>query len=473
MNATVNRNAVPSSDRLQLSFYQKNNNNKPTYYYFPQVAKHKAYAMRSRIDGENESHDIEEEKATDLRRVEDPHTTNSAPTRAAALFFDEHSILLENTSRIGAISFPLNSLHKSNSYSGVMRPKATVLRQDSLNGRIATSLTDDGITSSTYKSALYTAASSNNDLVSNTLNNYDDDAVVDFHDEHDLLMPSATNAAGSAGVGGSNGNASSLRRNTRGAIKARNTACNRLSHNRKCLFGLALLLLAITAFMFFAYLTRDYTKQFLLWIEMQNPWIIVAILIALFVVVSFPIVVGYFLLMLTSGYLFGALKGVLIVVVGANLGVAVAHWTIRSFRHRIPIHKLIKNETGRSILRVISGPKAFKVVLFTRLTPIPFGLQNTIFAVSAINPRVYHTASLLGLMPAQMINAYLGSTLRSMQEVLSSHGGAAVSGYISFGLEVICGVGLMVWVIQKARKELAETLLSDLSNEEKLIEIDV
>lgn len=45
-------------------------------------------------------------------------------------------------------------------------------------------------------------------------------------------------------------------------------------------------------------------------------------------------------------------------------------------------YRLIKTETGRAILRVISGPRAFKVVLFARLTPIPFGLQNTIFGVS-------------------------------------------------------------------------------------------
>lgn len=46
------------------------------------------------------------------------------------------------------------------------------------------------------------------------------------------------------------------------------------------------------------------------------------------------------------------------------------------------ICRLIKNDTGRAILRVISGPKAFRVVLFTRLTPIPFGVQNVIFGVS-------------------------------------------------------------------------------------------
>lgn len=49
------------------------------------------------------------------------------------------------------------------------------------------------------------------------------------------------------------------------------------------------------------------------------------------------------------------------------------------------IFRLIKTETGRAILRVISGPRAFRVVLLARLTPIPFGLQNTIFGVSFLS----------------------------------------------------------------------------------------
>lgn len=37
---------------------------------------------------------------------------------------------------------------------------------------------------------------------------------------------------------------------------------------------------------------------------------------------------------------------------------------------------------ANAIVRVISGPLCFKIVICARLTPIPFGLQNTIFAVS-------------------------------------------------------------------------------------------
>ncbi|KAH8378907.1 hypothetical protein KR009_001995, partial [Drosophila setifemur] len=227
------------------------------------------------------------------------------------------------------------------------------------------------------------------------------------------------------------------------------------------------------ALLFVAWMTRDYARQLLFWIETQNSWMTFVVFMALFTLVSFPVIVGYFLLLITSGYLFGCLHGWFAVIMGANLGVAIAHATIRCCRHRIPVQRLIKNETGRAILRVISGPKAFKVVLFTRLTPIPFGLQNVIFGISSINSKDYHLATLLGLLPAQIINVYLGSTLRSMHEVLNDNH-TKLTGYISFVFEVICGVFLMAWVVQKARKELSETLMTaDYGNESKHPDIQV
>ena len=130
------------------------------------------------------------------------------------------------------------------------------------------------------------------------------------------------------------------------------------------------------------FICRDYIKILLYWIEHQNPWVVTIIMIALFTVVSFPIVIGYLFLIIASGYLFGIIRGIAMVVLSANLGIAIAHFILNSLSSSLPIGALLQSDTARAILRVISGPQAFKVVLFTRLTPIPFGLQNTIFAVS-------------------------------------------------------------------------------------------
>ena len=55
--------------------------------------------------------------------------------------------------------------------------------------------------------------------------------------------------------------------------------------------------------------------------------------------------------------------------------------------------------------------------------------------VSNIGGLRYHIASAIGLLPAQVINVYLGSSLRSMQDVLEDKS-TATTGYIVFCFQV-------------------------------------
>lgn len=59
---------------------------------------------------------------------------------------------------------------------------------------------------------------------------------------------------------------------------------------------------------------------------------------------------------------------------------------------------------------------------------------------------------MLGLLPTQLLNTYMGSTFRNMQEVLSDR----VDGYIILGIQVIFSILLMLYILHKARKELAK-----------------
>ncbi|XP_011695274.1 PREDICTED: transmembrane protein 64 [Wasmannia auropunctata] len=238
-----------------------------------------------------------------------------------------------------------------------------------------------------------------------------------------------------------------------------------ISSNSICYVAITIATLTFLAVIVFIY--RDIIKLLLHWIEHQNAWIIAVIFIWLFTLVSFPIVVGYLFLIVASGYLFGMVRGMAIVILSANLGIAIAHVTLGMLSTRLPIGDLLQTgapTTARAILRVISGPQAFKIVLFARLTPIPFGLQNTIFAVSNIGGFQYHVASAIGLLPAQLVNVYLGSSLRSMQDVLEDRSTAA-TGYVVFCFQILVGLSLMVYIVQKARKELQLTLFeADLAN---------
>lgn len=223
------------------------------------------------------------------------------------------------------------------------------------------------------------------------------------------------------------------------------------------LFNIVVSILLLTCLVLVLYFFKEYLKTILYWVDAQDPWIIFLLFMGLFLIVSFPVTIGYLVLIITSGYLFGIVQGLVTVLVSANFGVAVAHFTLKALRNYLPLDRLLKNETARALLKVISGPQAFKIVFFARLTPIPFGLQNTIFAVSDVGGCGYHLATMLGLLPAQVINVYLGSTLRSMHDVLhESH----LTGYIVFAFQILIGITLMVWVVQKARKELTIAIMA-------------
>ena len=146
-----------------------------------------------------------------------------------------------------------------------------------------------------------------------------------------------------------------------------------------CQCLLSLLTLAIMAC--FVFLFRDSIYHVLLWIEKQDTWVTCIMFTALFTIVSLPLTWGYILLNLACGYLFGMLAGILVVSTTAAVGVFFAHVIVKQLCLGFITTKLLNSHSLRAFVNVISGPQAFKVVAFARLTPIPFGLQNAIFAV--------------------------------------------------------------------------------------------
>ena len=63
----------------------------------------------------------------------------------------------------------------------------------------------------------------------------------------------------------------------------------------------------------------------LLWTELQPPHTVFAIFVALYTLVSLPLVWGYIVVNLACGYLYGVVYGMAVTVITATVGVALAH----------------------------------------------------------------------------------------------------------------------------------------------------
>lgn len=216
-------------------------------------------------------------------------------------------------------------------------------------------------------------------------------------------------------------------------------------------------LLCLLSLLYFTYLLRDYIHAVLLWTENQPPAVILIIFVALFTLVSLPVAWGYIVVNLACGYLFGVVYGLVVTVVTATAGVLAAHLIIVRCLASHVKRLLHTSDYSRSLYTVISGPQAFKLIVLTRLTPVPFGLQNAVFSVSNLPCGRYLCASVCGLFPTQCINVYMGSTLRSMEEVLTSEDSLAM-GWLLLAAQLLASVAVAMFVVRKARVELDRSL---------------
>lgn len=128
-------------------------------------------------------------------------------------------------------------------------------------------------------------------------------------------------------------------------------------------------------------LAKSHLSQLLNLLE-HLPWFeSTVIFIFLFTIISFPFGIGYIVLNMVAGYLYGFVKGQLLVMISVTAGITISFFFCRLW-FRDYARKMVMSNAMQAIMRVVEGKNGLKVIVLTRLTPIPFGLQNVLFSVS-------------------------------------------------------------------------------------------
>ncbi|XP_072532024.1 transmembrane protein 64 [Salminus brasiliensis] len=219
-----------------------------------------------------------------------------------------------------------------------------------------------------------------------------------------------------------------------------------------CCFKSALLACLLTAVCFSSLaLVRQHLKDLLLWVESLDGLEGALLFVIGLITVSFPCGWGYILLNVAAGYLYGFVLGLGLVMVGVLIGTFVAHVACKRLLAHWVLNRVGNSEQLSAVIRVVEGGSGLKVVALARLTPIPFGLQNAVFSITDVSLPNYLVASSVGLLPTQLLNSYLGTTLRTMEDVIAEQ---SISGYFVFSLQIFISIGLMFYVVHRAQMEL-------------------
>ena len=156
---------------------------------------------------------------------------------------------------------------------------------------------------------------------------------------------------------------------------------------------------------------------------------------------------------LGAGTIFGLKLGLVVALIGANLGALCSFLLARTFLREKVVGWTASHPRFRFLDQAI-GKQGLKMVLLCRLSPIfPFILLNYFLGLTAVRTGAYVLANLLGMVPAMFLFVYFGAAARDALEVQPS---AATD----FFQQVLKYVGLLatlavfVIVTRMARKAL-------------------
>lgn len=112
------------------------------------------------------------------------------------------------------------------------------------------------------------------------------------------------------------------------------------------------------------------------------------ILVLLFVGVSLPMLWGYTICILICSYVYSFLNGFCLVVVYSTVGMSVSFYVCRYMFYEFANERVKSVHYLRAIVAIIeSRDRGLHIVFLSRLMPIPFGLANSLFALTDIDFR--------------------------------------------------------------------------------------
>lgn len=147
-------------------------------------------------------------------------------------------------------------------------------------------------------------------------------------------------------------------------------------------------------------------QRSLIWIEGLGILAPIAF-IALYILTTVFLISGA-ILTLGAGFLFGVVRGFILVSVASTLAGTVA-FAIGRYWARSWVERQIEQQPKFQALDAAVAKEGWKIVGLTRLSPLfPFVFLNYAFGVTRVSFRDYILASWIGMMPGTLLYVYLG-----------------------------------------------------------------
>jgi uncharacterized membrane protein YdjX (TVP38/TMEM64 family) len=217
-------------------------------------------------------------------------------------------------------------------------------------------------------------------------------------------------------------------------------------------------LVAIGAATFWLAPWKEWLGAVLVHVQAMGPWGPVGLAVV-YVLATVLFIPGW-ILSVGAGFAFGVVRGTIAVSLGSTLGASAAWLLGRTLARGVIERRVAGNPRFRAIDEAI-GQHGFKIVLLLRLSPaFPFNLLNYALGLTRVSFRDYVLASWIGMLPATVMIVYIGSTLRSLTDVMAGEGKGGHAQKVLLAVGLAATIAVTVLVTRVARKALRSAVPS-------------
>jgi uncharacterized membrane protein YdjX (TVP38/TMEM64 family) len=164
------------------------------------------------------------------------------------------------------------------------------------------------------------------------------------------------------------------------------------------------------------------------------------------------------ILTLGAGFVFGVIKGAILVSIAATLG-ATAAFLVGRYLARDWVGKKIEGNVRFKAIDEAVAREGWKIVGLTRLSPVfPFNLLNYAFGLTRVSLRDYFFASWIGMMPGTLMYVYLGSLAGDLAAVGGGGHTRTTAESTLYVVGLLATVAVTVYVTRLARQALQQRI---------------
>lgn len=192
------------------------------------------------------------------------------------------------------------------------------------------------------------------------------------------------------------------------------------------------------------------------WLEQLGIWgpILFVVINLLAVVLLLPGIV----LTVGAGFLFGFLPGALYVIIGTTLGAAAAFLIARYLLGERASRLVRVNPRWRKLDEDLAHDD-WKIVMLTRMVPLfPYKLSNYFFGLTRFRLKGFVIGTVLGIVPATLINAYIGSIAADLAMLGTQRFPQSPAHWALYLSGFVVGLAAFSYLAHRARRALQESL---------------